>query len=143
MAAGRLAAMLAAMTAGPAGKYMSLTSFRRDGSPVATPVWFVPDDGRLLVITDAESFKVKRIRRNPAVTVAACTMRGRERSPPRSGLAEVLPAGERERVEPMFGRRYPIETALIRPIRAIQAALHIGRRRGEMVVVAITTTDDG
>jgi hypothetical protein len=35
---------------------------------VATPVWFVARDGRLLVITDENSFKAKRIRRNPAVT---------------------------------------------------------------------------
>ena len=40
------------------GKYLSVTSFKRDGSGVATPVWFVIENGRLLVKTDAESFKV-------------------------------------------------------------------------------------
>jgi Pyridoxamine 5'-phosphate oxidase len=53
-----------------AGKYLSLTSFRRDGTGVATPVWFVEADGRLLVETDAGSCKVRRIRRNPQVTLA-------------------------------------------------------------------------
>jgi hypothetical protein len=52
------------------GKYLSLTSFKRDGTGVATPVWFVADGERLLISTDAQSFKVKRIRRNPRVTVA-------------------------------------------------------------------------
>jgi uncharacterized protein len=47
------------------GKYLSLTSYKRDGSGVSTPVWFVIDDRRLLVMTDPQSFKVKRIRRNP------------------------------------------------------------------------------
>jgi len=40
------------------GKYLSLTSFKRDGIGVATPVWFVIDDGRLLVKTGRKSFKV-------------------------------------------------------------------------------------
>ena len=57
------------------GKYLSITSFKRDGSGVATPVWFVQEDGRLLVETDANSGKVKRIRRNPQVLVAPCRHR--------------------------------------------------------------------
>ena len=40
------------------GRYLSLTSFKRDGIGVATPVWFVIDDGRLLVKTGRKSFKV-------------------------------------------------------------------------------------
>ena len=52
------------------GKYLSLTSFRRDGSGVATPMWFVDDNGHLVVETDADSYKVKRIRRDPHVRIA-------------------------------------------------------------------------
>jgi Pyridoxamine 5'-phosphate oxidase len=61
------------------GKYLSLTSFRRDGTGVATPVWFVEADGRLLVETDAGSYKVWRIRRDPRVTIAPCSATGRLR----------------------------------------------------------------
>ena len=61
------------------GKYLSLTSFRRDGSGVATPVWFVADNGHLVVETDADSYKVKRIRRDPHVRIALCDARGRVR----------------------------------------------------------------
>jgi PPOX class probable F420-dependent enzyme len=60
------------------GRYLSITSFRRDGTGKATPVWFVQEDGRLLVETDAGSFKVQRIRRNPSVTNAT-RVRGRGR----------------------------------------------------------------
>ena len=42
------------------GKYLSLTSFRRDGTGVATPVWFVETGGRLLVETDAASYNWPR-----------------------------------------------------------------------------------
>jgi uncharacterized protein len=55
------------------GRYLSLTSFRRDGTGVAAPVWFVEDGKRPLVETDAASYKVRRIRRDPRVTIAPCT----------------------------------------------------------------------
>jgi general stress protein 26 len=58
------------------GKYLSLTTYRRDGTPVSTPVWFVEEDGRLFVTTTADSYKAKRLRRNPAAMVAPCTARG-------------------------------------------------------------------
>ena len=48
-------------------KQISLTTFKRDGTPVSTPVWTVSDDGRrLLVWSAADTWKVKRIRRGPA-----------------------------------------------------------------------------
>jgi uncharacterized protein len=56
--------------------YISLRSYKRDGSPIDTPVWCAPLDGKLVVFTLRESFKVKRIARNPRVQVAACTMKG-------------------------------------------------------------------
>ena len=50
-----------------AGKYLSVTSLRADGTPEATSAWSVQDDGRLLAEADAALCKVERIRRNPAV----------------------------------------------------------------------------
>lgn len=59
-------------------RYVSLTSYKRDGSPVPVPVWIAPlPDGRAGFTTDAGSFKVKRIRRNPSVELRACDVRGR------------------------------------------------------------------
>jgi uncharacterized protein len=61
-------------------KYISLTTFKQDGTPVATPVWVVSDDGRrLLVWTAAQTWKVKRLRRDPRVVVSASDFRGRTR----------------------------------------------------------------
>jgi len=72
-------------------RYISLTTFRRDGSAVATPVWVVSDDGRrLLVWTGASTWKAKRIRRDPHVLVAASSMRGRERGPRLEGSARII-----------------------------------------------------
>lgn len=57
-------------------QYMSLTTFRKNGTPVPTPVWFVENNGRLYMTTQAESGKVKRIRNNGKVTVAPCKANG-------------------------------------------------------------------
>jgi len=57
-------------------KYLNLESFKRDGTPVRTPVWFAEEQGVLYVYTLANAGKVKRIRRNPRIRIAPCTMRG-------------------------------------------------------------------
>jgi PPOX class probable F420-dependent enzyme len=57
-------------------RYLNLESFKRDGTPVQTPVWFAEDQGVLYVYTLANAGKVKRIRRNPHIRIAPCTMRG-------------------------------------------------------------------
>jgi uncharacterized protein len=122
------------------GKYLSITSYRRDGTGKATPVWFVQEDGRLLVETDADSFKVRRIRRTPSVTVAPCTATGRLRGEPAPARAELLPESEVRRVEQLMARKYRFDLLLIKPARALQAALRGGRSRGKPVVLAITPT---
>lgn len=58
-------------------KYFSLRSFKKNGQPVDTPVWFAAIDSRLIVFTDGTSYKVKRIRRNPQVQIAVCDVRGK------------------------------------------------------------------
>ncbi len=60
-----------------AAKYVSLTTFRADGTPVATPVWVVRDGEILRILTDPASGKVRRLRANPAVRLSPCDMRGR------------------------------------------------------------------
>lgn len=120
------------------GKYVSITSFRRDGTGVATPVWFVQEAGRLLIQTGASSGKVKRIRRNPRVTIAPCGATGRLRAEPVPAVAELLPAAEIGRVRQLMARKYRIDLIFIKPIRAVQAALRRGQPPAEEVVVAIT-----
>ncbi|WP_328546243.1 PPOX class F420-dependent oxidoreductase [Streptomyces platensis] len=57
--------------------YVSLVTFRRNGTPVATPVWAVAEGAELLVWTRDDSWKVKRLRHDPRVTVTPCDVRGR------------------------------------------------------------------
>jgi PPOX class probable F420-dependent enzyme len=120
------------------GKYLSITSYRRDGTGVATPVWFVTEDDQLLVMTAIGSGKIKRIRRNPFVTVAACSARGRLRGRPVAARAELLPSTEVERVKRLMGRKYRFDLLFIRPIRTLQSLLHPERRDETTTIVSVT-----
>jgi len=72
-------------------KYVSLVTFRKNGVPVYTPLWFAEQDGKLYVQTRNDSGKYKRIRNNPQVKVAPCTMRGKITGPQFAATVHVLP----------------------------------------------------
>jgi PPOX class probable F420-dependent enzyme len=120
------------------GRYLSITSYKRDGQGVATPVWFVQRDGRLLVETDAASGKVKRIRRNPQVKVAVCTASGRLRGGQVPAMAEILPDSEIGAVEQLIADKYRLDMIILRPLRFVQARLHLGRPRTGPAILSIT-----
>ena len=58
-------------------KYLSLTTFRKNGEAVATPMWFIVREGDIYMRTLANSWKIKRLRNNPEVTLAACNVNGK------------------------------------------------------------------
>jgi uncharacterized protein len=85
-------------------RYISLTTRKRDGSLVSTPVWVVSDDRkRLLVWSYASAWKVRRIRRDPHVLVARSNYRGGERGPRIEGVARILPDFD---VQPLIRAKY-------------------------------------
>jgi uncharacterized protein len=75
-------------------KYLLLTTFTKDGRPKPTPIWGVPQDGKLLVITDDGSWKTKRIKNTPRVTIAKSGALGKRKSDDVEGVARVLPKSE-------------------------------------------------
>jgi uncharacterized protein len=87
-------------------KYISLETFKRNGDGVQTPVWFVLHDGALYVYTEADSWKVKRIRNNPRVRVALCTIRGRVTGPWVDGTASFVEGDERRNADRLLDRKY-------------------------------------
>jgi PPOX class probable F420-dependent enzyme len=95
-------------------RYLSVTTRRRDGSLASAPVWVVSDDGkRLLVFTGARTWKARRIRRDPRVLVAACSVRGRERGPRLDGTARILGAGAADLVVPLLRHKYGWQQRLL------------------------------
>ena len=119
------------------GRYLSITSYKRDGRGVATPVWFVQQDGRLLVETDAASGKVKRLRRNPQVQVAVCTASGRLRGGQVPAVAQILPGSEIAAAERLIAAKYRFDMIIFRPLRFVQSRLHLGRPRTRPVILGI------
>lgn len=87
-------------------KYISLTTFRKTGVGVPTPVWFGEEEGRLYVMTRSDMGKTKRIRNNPQVKVASCTIRGKVTGPEFMASARILPAAEHLRVRQTLNRKY-------------------------------------
>ena len=74
-------------------RYVSLATFRRDGTEVATPVWFADAEGKLYVFTAGESGKVKRLRRSSRARIAPCDARGGLRGPWQDATAQLITDG--------------------------------------------------
>ncbi|BBY08987.1 PPOX class F420-dependent oxidoreductase [Mycobacterium noviomagense] len=89
-------------------RYVLLTTFTKDGRPKPTPIWAAPDRDRLLVITEEKSWKVKRIRNNPQIMLAACDVRGRPKSDPVEATAAILDKSHTAAVYDAIGKRYGI-----------------------------------
>ena len=87
-------------------KYISLETFKKNGEGVRTPVWFVLHNGALYVYTEADSWKVKRIRNNSRVRVAPCTLRGRVTGPWLDGIAWFVEGDERRVADRLLDRKY-------------------------------------
>jgi hypothetical protein len=87
-------------------KYISLTTFRKSGTAVATPVWFGEQGEKLYVMTRSDSGKYKRIRNNPQVRIAPCTVRGKITGPEFTATARLLPAEDWVRVRPSIEKKY-------------------------------------
>ncbi|MFF4544962.1 PPOX class F420-dependent oxidoreductase [Streptomyces sp. NPDC001435] len=90
------------------GKYLLVTSYRKDGTPVATPVWVVRDGDALGVWTAAGSWKVKRIRRRADVLVGACDVRGNPTGDQVPATAEIGDAATTGRYRDLIARKYGI-----------------------------------
>ena len=96
-------------------KYIALETFRKNGEGVKTPVWTVPKDGKLLVWTQGDSWKVKRARNNPRVRVAKCDMRGNIEGAWTEGVVSSI--SDEKDVKKMMARhlrrKYPFMVAFV------------------------------
>jgi uncharacterized protein len=95
-----------------AHKRALLVTYRRNGRPVATPVWAAEADGRLYVRSERTAGKIKRLHRDPRVLVAPCTVRGRPLGAPFEATARMLPSQDEVVAEQVLARRYGLGRAL-------------------------------
>ncbi|MFF0362015.1 PPOX class F420-dependent oxidoreductase [Streptomyces sp. NA02536] len=88
------------------GKYLLVTSYRKNGTPVATPVWVVRDGDGLGVWTVADSWKVKRIRARGDVLVGPCDVRGNPTGDQVPATAEICDPATTARYRRLIARKY-------------------------------------
>jgi len=87
-------------------KYLSLQTFRKNGTPVDTPVWFAQDGEVFYVYSLANAGKVKRIRNNPRVKVIPCDMRGNTKGEWVDANARIVDEPEAERAHKLLNKKY-------------------------------------
>ncbi|MET9395528.1 PPOX class F420-dependent oxidoreductase [Streptomyces sp. NPDC006624] len=90
------------------GKYLLVTSYRKNGTPVSTPVWVVRDGDALGAWTAADSWKVKRIRNRPDVLVGPCDLRGNPTGDQVPATAEICDPATTARYRRLLARKYGV-----------------------------------
>ncbi len=112
-----------------------LTTFRRDGSPVSTPVNVAVRHGHTYIRTWATSGKAKRIARNPKVTVAPSTGRGTQTGPTVTASARLLQGEEGQAARDAIDAKYPV-------VQRVLVHLTHRIRRLETVHYELTADED-
>jgi uncharacterized protein len=93
-----------------------LTTYRRDGTPVRTAVNLAVDGERAFVRSPGTGWKVKRIRRNPRVEIAPCTVRGRPTGPSWPALARPIEGEQAKRAARALRRKHPVLQGVLVPL---------------------------
>ena len=86
--------------------YILLTTFTKDGRPKPTAIWAAPAGDALIAITQEKSWKVKRIRNTPRVTIATCDRSGNPKSEAVEARAAILPKSSNAKTYDALGQRY-------------------------------------
>jgi uncharacterized protein len=109
--------------------YISVETFKKNGEGVKTPVWFVLHKGAFYAYTEADSWKVKRIRNNPRVRVAVCNIRGTVKGPWLDGMASVVEGDERLAADQLLDRKYLLK-------RIFNVLSRLNRHKRVMIKIA-------
>jgi len=87
-------------------EYILLTTFTKDGRPKPTAIWAVVEGDRLIAITQEQSWKVKRIRNTPRVTIAECDRSGKPKGEAVEATAAILDKSANSHTYDAIGKRY-------------------------------------
>ena len=101
-------------------EHLTVESYRKNGEAVRTPVWFIEKDGTLFVRTDSDTGKAKRIRRNPRVRIAPCTIRGKPTGDWINAQAQFAEEAEAQEAYRLLKAKYGMQYRLIRFIEKFQ-----------------------
>jgi PPOX class probable F420-dependent enzyme len=117
-------------------RYVSFVSFKKDGSPVATPVWIVPFDGGYAFTTAPQAHKIRRIRNDARATLAICDMRGKVPHDAKVyvGSAVVLNTDDTRKVEHLINQKYWVGTKLLSVLSVVKKIVGKGTTPGDAAI---------
>ena len=122
-------------------KYVSFVTYKKDGTPVATPVWVVPFDGGYAFTTDPDAYKVKRLRNDARATLTACDMRGKISADAvvHTGAAVVLNEADTQRVDALIRKKYSIGHRMLGVLSVLQKIAGKGTTAGDAAIKVTLT----
>jgi PPOX class probable F420-dependent enzyme len=117
-------------------KYVSFVTYKKDGSPIAAPVWVVPFEGGYAFTTDPGSFKIKRLRNDARATLTVCNARGKivDGAVVHIGAAVVLDEDDAEKVSKLIRKKYVIGTKLLGIYSLVKKLKGSGSTAGECAI---------
>ena len=113
-------------------KYINLETYKKDGTPIRTPVWFVIDKNLIYVITRESTGKVKRLRNNQNVRIVPCSFKGEPKNEWVKGAAEKITGDEADKVIKLRKKKYGMFVRLIGIFTS---------QKGDLIVYSIELID--
>jgi len=124
-----------------AAKYVSFTTYKKDGNPVSLPVWVVPFEGGYAFTTDHDAFKVKRVRRDSRATLAVCTFKGQVAPDATvyTGTAVLLDGPDSKRVAGLVRKKYSVMYLAIIAQSAVRRLFGKGSHAADLAIKVTLT----
>ena len=113
-------------------KYINLETYKRDNTPVKTPVWFVIDKGMDYIITRESTGKVKRLKNNQNVRVVPCSFKGEIKNEWVNGKAQMVTGSEADNIIKLRKKKYGF---------AVRLSGLFTSQKGNLVVYSIDLTN--
>jgi uncharacterized protein len=116
---------------------IALTTFRKTGQAVTTPVWFAESNGTIYVETHGDAGKLKRLRHTARVTLAPCTYSGKVTGAVSEGNARILMEPEEcTAASEALAKKYGLMRSLFHFVRNVRRMLQ-RKAKVEVVYIAI------
>ena len=93
-------------------KYVNLETYKKDGTPVRTPVWFMIDSDIVYVVTREKTGKVKRLKNNQNIRIVPCSFKGKHESEWIKGIAQKVTGEEAEKAIKLRKKKYGFSARL-------------------------------
>jgi len=113
-------------------KYINHETYKRDNTPIKTPVWFVIDNDLIYIITRESTGKVKRLKNNQNVRIVPCSFKGEIKSEWVNGKAQKIMGSEADKVIELRKKKYGF---------AVRLSGLFNSQKGNLVVYSIDLTN--